>query len=60
MTFDNENGAREIKVICTTPERVDWHTLSDFQQNLKARNDRDIERLCNQIKKHGGIEGKNE
>lgn len=42
-----------IKIKCETKDALDFSAITDFQGNLKARDDADFEKIERSIKKHG-------
>ena len=51
-----EQGRKEgemIKIKCETKDVLDFSAITDFQGNLKARDDADFEKIERSIKKHG-------
>ena len=42
-----------IKIKCETKDVLDFSAITDFQGNLKARDDADFEKIERSIKKHG-------
>ena len=42
-----------IKIKCETKDLLDFSAITDFQGNLKARDDTDFEKIERSIKKHG-------
>jgi hypothetical protein len=45
--------SEEIEIKCKTDDRLDWHLLTDFQGNLKTRDDYQLTKLANSIKRNG-------
>jgi hypothetical protein len=45
----------EIKICSKSSDRCNWHELEPLQGNLKARTDKDMEKICMSIKKYGII-----
>ena len=44
---------KTIEIKCDTKDKIDWHSLTEFQGELKERNNTDIEKAKKSILRFG-------